>query len=97
VMERLGRGVVAISAGEEKVFISWRLLADDPDEIGFNVYRTAGDAFPARLNQSPVTNSTCFTDTGIKLDRQLRYFVRPVVGGKEGAPSASFNLSTNAV
>src|SRR5947209_9076664 len=36
-MERLGRGVVAIPLDDGKVFVGWRLLGTDPDDIAFNV------------------------------------------------------------
>ncbi|PTX92576.1 rhamnogalacturonan lyase [Opitutus sp. ER46] len=39
VMEKLGRGVVAIHQPDGKVFVSWRLLATDPDSVAFNLYR----------------------------------------------------------
>jgi rhamnogalacturonan endolyase len=39
-MEKLDRGVVAIHQPDGKVFVSWRLLATDPDGVSFNVYRT---------------------------------------------------------
>ena len=57
-MEHLGRGVVAINQGEGKVFVSWRLLGTDPDEIAFNVYRKSGDAEPTKLNPEPLTKAT---------------------------------------
>ena len=38
-MERLGRGVVAVNQGDGKVFVSWRLLGDDPEATAFNLYR----------------------------------------------------------
>lgn len=38
-MEKLGRGVVAVHQADGKVFISWRLLANDPANVAFNVYR----------------------------------------------------------
>ncbi|HYJ39201.1 MAG TPA: rhamnogalacturonan lyase [Steroidobacteraceae bacterium] len=38
-MERLDRGLVAVQQSDGKVFLSWRLLADDPDGVAFNVYR----------------------------------------------------------
>lgn len=41
-MEFLDRGVVAIHQPDGKVFVSWRLLAGDPDGVSFNVYRTSG-------------------------------------------------------
>jgi len=42
-MEFLGRGVVALRVGEEEVFVSWRVLATDPDDIAFNLYRKTGN------------------------------------------------------
>src|SRR5690606_27647115 len=44
-VERLDRGVVAVHQPDGSVFVSWRLLADDPEGVGFNVYRRteAGD------------------------------------------------------
>src|SRR4051812_47911488 len=47
IMERLDRGVVAVQQADGKVFLSWRLLASDPDGVAFNVYRTTAPA-PAR-------------------------------------------------
>ena len=41
MVERLSRGVVAVPAADGSVFISWRLLADDADDVAFNVYREA--------------------------------------------------------
>ena len=38
-MERLDRGLVAVQQSDGKVFLTWRLLADDPDGVAFNVYR----------------------------------------------------------
>ncbi len=39
VMENLGRGVVAVHEPDGRVFISWRLLGNDPEGVAFNVYR----------------------------------------------------------
>jgi rhamnogalacturonan endolyase len=89
-MENLGRGVVAINQGEGKVFVSWRLWGADPDNIAFNIYRATGGAPPAKLNQAPITNSTCYQDTGVDLTKDNAYTVRPVVDGKEGEPNKPF-------
>ena len=43
-MEKLDRGVVAVQQSDGKVFVSWRLLASDPDGVGFNVYRETAPA-----------------------------------------------------
>lgn len=46
VMERLDRGVVAVHQPDGKVFVSWRLLASDPENTAFNVYRTTAPLPP---------------------------------------------------
>jgi rhamnogalacturonan endolyase len=38
-MERLNRGVVALPAGQEGVFVSWRLLGTDPEGVAFDLLR----------------------------------------------------------
>src|SRR5262245_15255030 len=95
-MEKLGRGLVAVNQGEGKVFVGWRLLATDPDDIAFNLYRTVGDGKPVRLNKAPLTRSTSYADAGVDLARPNAWFVRPVLGGKEQEASAPFTLPANA-
>ena len=54
--ERLGRGVVALPASQDLgAFISWRLLASDPANAAFNIYRLGRDGKPFRLNREPIT------------------------------------------
>ena len=56
-MERLDRGLVAVQQSDGKVFLSWRLLASDPDGVAFNVYREterpAAATDPAASRRSP--------------------------------------------
>ena len=89
VAERLDRGVTALSAGAKKVYLSWRLLADDPDRIAFNVYRRTGSTKAVLLNGESVGKTTDFLDSSAPAGKLSEYFVRPVVGGREGAPSRS--------
>jgi rhamnogalacturonan endolyase len=61
--EGLGRGVVALPASQGfGAFISWRLLASDPANAAFNVYRVGSDGKPFKLNQEPITAATCWQD-----------------------------------
>ncbi|MFN4180547.1 MAG: hypothetical protein ACK4I8_09560, partial [Armatimonadota bacterium] len=78
-MERLGRGVVAIPIGDGCVYVSWRLLATDPDDIAFNLYRQVGNSKPVKVNKKPVTATTDFIDEGVDLSQPVKYFVRPIV------------------
>jgi rhamnogalacturonan endolyase len=95
-VEKLGRGVVAVHQGDGKVFVSWRLLATDPDEVAFHVYRQAGDAAPVRLTPTPLAKVTHLTDTGVAFAEPVRYTVRAVADGKEGEPSDAAALPANA-
>lgn len=94
-MEALGRGVVAIRQDDGRVFISWRLLATDPDELRFNLYRGAADAGQVKLNAEPLRGPTDFIDPDSNPAQPVSYFVRPVLGGQEQTASAAFVLKTN--
>jgi rhamnogalacturonan endolyase len=91
-MENLARGMVAIHPGEGKVYVGWRMLGTDPDEIGFNLYRSTEGGEPVKLNAQPITESTNYVDSHANLSRANSYFVRPVLGGREQEPSAPFTL-----
>src|SRR5262245_60061171 len=95
-MEALGRGVVAIHQGEGKVFVGWRLLGVDPDDVAFNLYRASGDGEPVKLNTEPIAKATHYQDSAVDLSKGVAYTVRPVVKGKELAPSAAFKLPPDA-
>ena len=86
-MENLTRGLVAIEAADDEVYVGWRLFATDPDSIAFNLYRQTGDADPVRVNAAPVSGATNYVDRGVNVDRALQYFVRPVLRNKELAAS----------
>jgi rhamnogalacturonan endolyase len=92
LMERLGRGVVALRRPDAHVYLSWRLLGTDPVDIAFNVYRSTGGAGPIRLNRQPVTRSTDYLDTAVDLSRDQAYTVRAVVQDREQEASGSFRL-----
>lgn len=95
-MEALGRGVVAISQGSGRVYVSWRLLGTDADEIAFNLYRQSGSGMPEKLNAAPLTQTTDFLDTAADLARPLAYFVRPIMSGVELPASTAALLPANA-
>jgi rhamnogalacturonan endolyase len=60
-MEKLDRGLVAVQQGDGKVFLSWRLLASDPDGVAFNVYREterpAAVTGPGQFSSQPASPS----------------------------------------
>jgi rhamnogalacturonan endolyase len=77
-MEYLGRGLVAYPSGTNELFLSWRLLATDPEAIGFNIYKAPSE----KLNSAVLTNATSFVVTNASPESS--YFIRPIIEGKEG-------------
>jgi rhamnogalacturonan endolyase len=83
--EKLDRGLVAVKTADARVYVGWRLLADDPRDIAFNIYREGDEsAGPRRLNPEPIRDRTDFIDNQ---PMSAQYFVRPVSSGREGDPS----------
>ncbi len=92
--EKLGRGLVALRNSGTQVYVGWRLLANDPEEIGFNVYRVTGTS-TNKLNTSAITNTTDYVDATANLSVTNSYFVRCVTNGFEFAPSLPFTVPAN--
>jgi rhamnogalacturonan endolyase len=85
--EKLDRGTVALPC-EKGVYVGWRLLASDPPDVAFHVYRATADA-AVRLTTDPVRDATGFIDTGKAAVPGARYSVRAVIAGREEPPGAA--------
>lgn len=85
-MENLNRGIVAVKQPEGSVYVGWRLFGTDPETLAFNLYRVSGST-PVKINKKPIEGATNFVDRDVDTDQPLQYFVRPVLNGKEMAPS----------
>jgi hypothetical protein len=88
VEEPLGRGVVALPAGDGHVYVGWRLLRVDVSNVGFNVYRRTPGAPPMKLNDAPLTKTTDFVDKQPRPGVVNEYYVTTVHDGKEDGPSS---------
>jgi len=86
VRERLDRGLVALRRSAKDVYLSWRLLEDDPPDAAFHVYRADGGGAPQRVTSSPVTKTTDFTDAAAPAGA-CAYAVRAVTKAGESAAS----------
>ena len=95
-VEKLGRGVVATNTGSGSVYVSWRFFAQDPTDIGFNVYRSIGGGTAVKRNTTPILNVTNYTDAGASTTLTNSYYVTPVINGVEGTPSKSFTIPGSA-
>src|SRR3972149_7388331 len=69
--ENLNRGVAVLPA-EDGIFISWRLLVNDPADIAFDLYRNS-----EKINEAPLT-VTNFRDTEADPGIDNSYLVRPI-------------------
>jgi len=84
VKEKIDRGVVALTVSEKEVYVGWRLLKGDPEDVAFNVYRQdVGLGDFQKVNAKPVTGSTNFVDTSATGGHGYRYKVTTVRGGVE--------------
>ncbi|MDQ6417971.1 GDSL-type esterase/lipase family protein [Paenibacillus sp. LHD-117] len=71
----LNRGLVAVLV-DNGVFLSWRYLNTDPDEIAFNVYKNG-----YKVNAAPISDVTNYVDaTGAD---SSQYQISTIVNGKE--------------
>jgi rhamnogalacturonan endolyase len=94
-MEFLNRGVYAINAGNGKVFVSWRLLGTEPDDLAFNVYRTT-DTKTIKLNKQPLIKETSFIDEKADSNKINTYTVKAIEKNKELKADAGFMLKPNS-
>ncbi|MBN1795288.1 MAG: rhamnogalacturonan lyase [Sedimentisphaerales bacterium] len=79
-MEKLGRGLIAVDMPDGGVYVGWRILGTDPNNIAFNVYRDG-----TLVNSKPITQSTNLIDangTGNSV-----YTVKAFINGSIGEAS----------
>lgn len=95
IAEKLDRGVVAVPSGNGSVHVSWRLLAGDPDDIAFDIYRAAGEGELVKLNTAPVSATTDFLDKTAGAGTVNTYQVRSLAGGRETGRDGEYVLAAN--
>jgi len=72
------RRLCAVSRGKGEVLLSWGLLSSDAAGVQFHVYRASNRNHGGqRISKEPVTERTCFVDTGLKPGHRYQYYVRP--------------------
>ena len=73
LMENLDRGVAAVRTANGKVFVSWRLLGTEPNDLAFNLYCTKNGQ-SKKLNQSAIGKVTSFLDGDSDTTTARSYF-----------------------
>ena len=85
IMEKLGRGFVAVGGGTGGTLLSWRLYGTEQGtDVAFNVYKGT-----TKLNATPITTSTNYQDTA---GGTGTYTLKAITGGVE---EASGTTATN--
>lgn len=79
VMEKLDRGLVAVRTSTSQVFLSWRMLGSDPDNVAFNLYRDG-----VKINDTPISTVTNYNDNSAVV---TTYSVKTVINGIETGES----------
>jgi fibronectin-binding autotransporter adhesin len=98
-METLNRGLIAIRKSSTQVYLGWRRFGDDPPNIAFNLYRSANGGAAVKLNGTPLSATTDYTDSPGSSNLSANaysYFVRPILNGVEQGNSETASLGVNA-
>lgn len=72
--EKLDRGLVAVQT-EQGIFLSWRLLLQDPSDIEFDVFRSTATGIEQRLNSETIRRGTNYFDMSPPESGIVRYRV----------------------
>lgn len=91
LVEKLDRGLVGIPKSGSSVFLSWRMLGLDPEEIRFNIYRRPGGGDEIKLNESPLY-ATSFLDDQWDSSREHTWRVVAISDGLDHELGGSFTL-----
>lgn len=91
--QNLGRGVVATYNSNTGVLVTWRRLAQDPEDARYNVYvaKTNGAAY-TKLTASPVALTNYSSTLSAIPDGASIYVTMVDADGHEGKPSTPFTF-----
>jgi autotransporter-associated beta strand protein len=79
-----------------QIYVSWRHLATDPDDIAYNVYyKTSETGTLTKLNSAPIANSTNYTATLSTASSAYTFVVKSVWNGVEKDEQGSFTVPRN--
>lgn len=85
IQQQLGRGVVTAKNGSD-VLVSWRRLAQEPENTQYNVYVNG-----TKVNASPLANTNWKTTSSV-VKTGSKVTVTTVINGKESEQSAAFTV-----
>jgi len=81
-METTGRALTVTETADHSRYLSWRLLADDPADIAFDIIRIV-DGEREKITDKPVKDTTDFLDSArIAAGKKADYELHAVSGGR---------------
>ncbi len=93
-VEQFERALVALPT-PQGVYLSWRLLKEDPADVAFDVFRESGGE-RVKLNQAPIARTTDFLDAGTVPAWDAVYHVRPLSGNGPAGRTIVAKAGANA-
>lgn len=94
LQQKLERSVVAVCNGSSTVNVTWRKLAQDPEDTKYNIYtRTSGGSYTL-LNATPLTKTNYQTTTQ-KIPYGTEIAVTSIVGNEESEKSLPFAFQSH--
>ena len=98
-VEKIDRGVVALTIDGTHAYVGWRLLKSDPAGISFNVYRKeVGSPDYKLVNKEKISGTTNFIDATVKAGMAYRYKIKTLINSREedtSGEAAVFMLTGN--
>ena len=97
IQQKMGRSVVAVSGnGSQNVLITWRKLAQEPENCTYNLYkRPQGATEFTRVNTTPIAK-TNYQATRTAIPYGTEIAVTTVTNGVESAKSNTFLFKQQA-
>ena len=94
VKENLNRGLIAsLSQDGKSIYLSWRLLENDPENVTFNLYRSINGK-TKRINSKPIKETCDFTDNTLSSEKAT-YWVAAINNKKEQPASEKIEVTLN--
>jgi len=91
--ETLKRAMTVTQNADNSHYLSWRLLANDPTDITFDIYRTV-DGSKEKVSVNPVTGTTDYVDSArIAGNKTVGYELHAISNGKTLDTSSPIAIS----
>lgn len=92
-MDRLDRGFIAQQT-DQGVYLGWRIMQTDPEDIAFNIYRSVENGKKQKLNEVALSSTSDFLDTS-DAPVGTEYTIRPIIGGVEKEPCGTVQVGSS--